>query len=167
VQGCFVRGLLLIASSMQATATATDTAFADAEAHLRTLLTEDGVHVLHFWAPWCDNSMRELDTAWPDLVARYPDVRFTFVTVWDDGRSARETMRAHGLPETIGEVTIPDPGPSEVKENRRREVLGLPLTWIPSTWIFHKNGQLAFALNYGEMDAGTLGTLLEATWRAW
>jgi hypothetical protein len=76
-------------------------------------------------------------------------------------------MRAHGLPDTVEEVMIPDPGPSEVKENRRRSVLGLPLTWIPSTWILHKNGQLAFALNYGEMDAATLGTLLEATLRAW
>lgn len=139
---------------------------ADAEARLRALVAEDGVHVLHFWAPWCDNSLREL-AAWPGLVADYPDVRVTFVTVWDDGRSGREVMRAHGLPDTVGEVTIPDPGPSEVKENRRRTVLGLPLPWIPATWIFHRNGQLAFALNYGEMDGATLGTLLEATQRAW
>ena len=144
-----------------------DPAFDAAEAQLRARIAEDGVQVLHFWAPWCGNSIRELEAGWAGLVARYPDVRVTFVTVWDDGRSGRETMQTHGLPDTVGEVTIPDPGPSEVKANRRRVVLGLPLTWIPSTWVFHKNGELAFALNYGEMDMATLGTLLEALSHAW
>ncbi len=123
--------------------------------------------MLHFWAPWCGNSTRELAAGWADLIARAPEVRVTFVTVWDDGRSARATMQEYGIPDTVEEVTIPDPGPSEVKENRRRMVLGLPLPWIPATWIFHKNGQLAFALGYGEMAMSTLGTLLDATREAW
>ena len=46
-------------------------------------------------------------------------------------------------------VTIlADPGPRGADHIKR--FAGLPLSWIPTTWIF-KGGDLRYALNYGEI----------------
>lgn len=140
---------------------------AEAEARVREIVAAPGVHVVHFWAPWCDNSVNELRAGWYDLVEQNPEATFTFVTVWNDGASGRETMDRYALPARVAELTLPDPGPSADEAQRRRAFLGLPLTWIPSTWIFHENGRLAFALNAGEMDMATLQHLIDAAARNW
>lgn len=141
--------------------------FTPAEESVRHIIAEDGIHLVHFWAPWCRNSIDELAAGWAALVDRHPEVSFTFVTIWNDGASGRGTMHDHGLPDRVVEITQADYGPSDDKTLRRRSFLGLPVTWIPSTWIFHRNGQLAFALNFGEMDPNTVGALIEAAGRAW
>ena len=150
----------------------------DAEVAVRDrIAATDGPHVVHFWAPWCGNSRRELD-AWPAFIERHPDVPIVFVTVWNDGESGADMLAEHGLSvrrngdeggtgSGIVEIVQRGDGSHEDSEGRRRHFLGLPLTWIPSTWIFHKRGQLAFAMNYGEADADTLGTLVDATQSMW
>jgi hypothetical protein len=134
----------------------------EAEQAVRAQIAEDGVHVVHFWAPWCPNSVGEMEAGWSDLVARHPEVTFTFVTIRNEGASARAVMDAHDLPARVTELTLPG-----ARDAKRRLFLGLPVTWIPTTWIFHHNGDLAFALNYGEMPMRTLDTLLDATQREW
>lgn len=149
----------------------------DAEVRVRDFISRypNSPVVVHFWAPWCGNSRREL-AAWPAFVAAHPDVPVVFVTLWNDGQSGAETLVEHGL--TVGattgdgggavrEIVQTGDGSKEDAAGRRRHFLGLPVTWIPSTWIFRAGGQLAFACNYGEMDAATLGTLVEATQAAW
>ena len=139
-----------------------------AEADVRAILAGDGVHVVHFWAPWCRNSLDELDAGWPELVARHADVAFTFVTVWNGGASGAGVLAARGLDaDRVAEVVATGDGSHEDKAGRRHHFLGLPLTWIPSTWVFHKHGQLAFALNYGEMTPETLGALIGAAGQSW
>jgi hypothetical protein len=64
-------------------------------------------------------------------------------------------------------VTQPDLGPSDKEANRRQSFLTHPVTWIPSTWIFHNDGELAFALNYGEMKMQTIQSLIETTRKDW
>lgn len=145
----------------------------DAEVRVRDLISTagGGPIVVHFWAPWCGNSRRELP-AWVAFADAHPDVPIVFVTVWNDGRSGADTLAEHGLPTTgdgarVREIVQRGDGSQEDKDGRRRHFLGLPLTWIPSTWIFRANGQLAFACNYGEMDETTLGTLVDATQKTW
>jgi hypothetical protein len=142
-------------------------ALTPAERHVLDVIAGDGIHVVHFWAPWCDNSIDELDRGLGAVLGRQPGVTCTFVTVWNDGASGRDEMRRLGLPDSVGEVVQEDFGPRETKELRRRVFLGLPVTWIPSTWIFHKNGELAFAANYGELEAATLEELLDLARRSW
>ncbi|WP_251980373.1 thioredoxin family protein [Salinibacter ruber] len=139
----------------------------EAESFVQDRIEEDGLHVVHFWAPWCANSRNELDNGWAGLVADNPDVTFTFVTVWNDDESGAAMLNDYNLPDRVVEVTQPDLGPSDKEANRRYSFLGLPVTWIPSTWIFHSNGELAFAMNYGEMEMQTVQRLLDATSADW
>lgn len=139
----------------------------DAEAYVQDVIQDDGVHVVHFWAPWCANSMHELTDGWSTLVEENPDATFTFVTVWNDGNRAADQLSEHGLPDRVTEIPQPDLGPSDNESNRRKTFLTHPVTWIPSTWIFHNNGELAFAMNYGEMEMETIQSLLEATRTDW
>ncbi len=156
----FVLPVLLLLIRVAAAQPAQDTTLTDAEREVQRLIQTDGIHVVHFWAPWCGNSLSEMRKGWSDLVEANPEVTFTFVTVWNNGLSGREKMDAHSLPARVVELTLPDYGSSRVRAQRRKSFLGLPLTWVPSTWIFHKNGELAFALNYGEMEMETLQSLI-------
>ena len=70
-------------------------------------------------------------------------------------------------PPACGNCTPPDRGPSEDPANRRRSFLGLPVTWTPTTWIFRQNGQLAYAFNYGELDAEALQRTLDDARNPW
>lgn len=139
----------------------------DAEAFVQDRIETDGLHVVHFWAPWCSNSENELDNGWADFVANNPDVTFTFVTVWNDDETGTAVLNEYDLPDRVATVTQPDLGPSDNEANRRQSFLSLPVTWIPSTWIFHNNGELAFAMNYGEMEMDTIQSLLDATSAEW
>ncbi len=137
-----------------------------AEEAVRAILATPGVHVVHFWAPWCQNSIDELP-AWHALLnEERPDATFAFVTAWNNGRSGREKMDNNGIPSDVVEITQADRGPSGIKELRRKEFLGLPMTWIPSTWIF-RSDTLAYALNYGEASESTLRALIADAQRGW
>ncbi|MFB6229769.1 MAG: TlpA family protein disulfide reductase [Salinibacter sp.] len=138
-----------------------------AEAFVQDRIRKKGVHVVHFWAPWCPNSKNELANGWAELVANHPNVTFTFVTVWNNNEKGASTLDKYDIPDRVVEVTQPDLGPSDEESNRRHSFLSLPVTWIPSTWIFHNRGELAFALNYGEMKMDTIQSLLDATRKDW
>jgi hypothetical protein len=139
----------------------------EAERRVQDLIAEDGIHVVHFWAPWCPNSKNELDYGWSGLVEDNPNVTFTFVTVWNDAEPGASVLDRYDIPDRVTELTQPDLGPSSNESQRRQAFLGMPVTWIPSTWIFHDNGELAFALNYGEMKMDTIQSLLDATRKDW
>ena len=158
-------------TSLQATALSippdSAAAMTPAEKSVAAIVQTDGIHVVHFWAPWCSNSIDELRNGWYEVVERHPSVSFTFVTIWNDGESGREAMERFGLPERVTEVTQPDFGPSDDKAQRRRAFLGLPVTWIPTTWVFHKNGELAFAFNYGELEMEQIDRAIEGVRSPW
>ncbi len=139
----------------------------EAEAKVQDLLRADGVHVVHFWAPWCSNAKNELAAGWGDLIRENPDVNFVFVSIWNDGEDGTSVLDAYDIPERVPTLTLPDTGPSTDESARRRQFLGLPFTWSPSTWIFHDNGELAFAMNYGEMPMSTVQELIDSTRADW
>jgi len=138
-----------------------------AETRVQEIIAQGGVHVVHFWAPWCPNAKNELAAGWADFIRQNPEVSFTFVSIWDDGEPAPDLLAEHDIPDRVTTLQQPDLGASDDESNRRMAFLGLPVTWSPSTWIFHNNGELAFALNYGEMKMQTLQSLLDATRAEW
>lgn len=135
----------------------------DAERNVRDTIARDGVHVVHVWAPWCDNSLHEHAGVWSGFAERHPDVSLTFVTVWNEGESGRSRLGADGI--EAFEVVVPGPKPE--KEDRRTTFLGLPVTWIPTTWVFNRGGLLAYAFNYGEVSADELARAIEAAQSDW
>ena len=46
------------------------------------------------------------------------------------------------------------------------QFLGLPITWLPTTWIF-REGQLRYAMNYGELRFPILQQLIRDTADKW
>jgi hypothetical protein len=167
VLACFVSARSTAAQTTSPTVPPDTLAMTPAEKRVAAIVETDGIHVVHFWAPWCSNSINELRSGWYELVERHPDVTFTFVTVWNDGESGREAMDRFGLDDRVTEVLQPDFGPSDDKAQRRRSFLGLPVTWIPSTWVFHKGGELAYAFNYGELEMEQIDDAIEGAQMDW
>jgi hypothetical protein len=136
----------------------------DAEAAVQRAIAGPGVHVVHFWAPWCDNSIAELQQGWYEVVENNPEVDFTFVTVWNDGGDGQETLTRYAIPDRVTVLTQAD---GRAEASRRKTFLGMPMTWLPTTWIFRDGGELAFAFNYGELTMPQLQAAIESAGRDW
>lgn len=141
-----------------------------AEQRVLEIIEKPGIHVVHFWAPWCHNSIAELKSGYYEVIEQFADredVTFTFVTIWTDGESGRHVLDRYAIPDHIEELLLPDFGPSDDHSQRRKSFLGLPISWTPSTWIYNRGGKLAFAYNYGELSAASLQELIESADSLW
>ena len=146
----------------------TDSAWTETERQVDELVKTNNLVVVHFWAPWCHNSRAEFEADfWPDLIEENEDVTFIFVTVYNDGDLRPDVLDDHGIPARVHRFAQPDHGPSTRRANRRRSFLGLPLTWTPTTWIFNRRGRLAYAVNYGEVDAALMNVFFENVRADW
>lgn len=124
--------------------------------------------VVHFWAPWCPNCYAELKNAgWKTFIEANRDVTFIFVTTWTgdqgDGRAMLEKL---GVGPQKNFQLLLHPNTSRRDSEKVRSFLGLPLTWLPATWVF-REGQLRYALNYGEVRFPVLQQLLKDTAESW
>ena len=140
-------------------------ALSPAEAAVRDIVAADGVHVVHFWAPWCDNSTAELASGWYEAIENHPDVTFTFVTLWNGSDVGDDVLARYAIPERVRRLVVPAEQPP--KGERQTTFLGLPVNWIPTTWIYNRNGQLATAFNYGEVAPEVLTSALEGAASDW
>lgn len=139
----------------------------DTERTVQSIIAEDGIHVVRFWNPRCGNSRSELQMGLYQVVEANPDITFTFVTIWNDENAGQDILDQYFIPETVTVLVQPDEGPSSDRENRRREFLGLPVTWTPTTRIYHRNGDLAYAFNYGELSPEALQQAIDNTRSEW
>ncbi len=116
--------------------------------------------MVHVWAPWCDNSLHELAPVWAHDAGADS---VTFVTVWNEGRSGAETLREHGV--SAPEIVMPGSKPEP--PDRRMTLCGLPVTWIPTTWVFNRGGLLATAFNHGEITREQLAAAVDGARADW
>lgn len=122
--------------------------------------------VVHLWAPWCSNCQAELKSGgWSKMVNDNPQVKFYFVSVWDDGQDGRAMLNKFGIGSQANVTILADPGPRR-GENKIKAFVGLPLSWIPTTWIY-KGGDLRYALNYGEVRFPVLQQFLADSQSEW
>lgn len=138
------------------------------ETQLSEVVRAPGVTtVVHFWAPWCPNCRAELGAkdGWGDFIRTHPETRFAFVTVWHEGKDGRDALERAGVAGLPNVTLLQDANPSR-GEDRTRAFLGLPMTWIPTTWVF-REGKLRYALNYGEVRFPMLGQMIEDSASAW
>ena len=88
-----------------------------------------------------------------------------FVTVWsaEDGRALLER---YGVGGEANFTLLRHPNPSRRKGEQMAAFLGLPVSWIPTTWVF-REGKLRYALNYGEIRFPLLQQLVRDASDAW
>ena len=145
------RLFLLLALTTTALLRAGDNPAADLEKQVAAITAGPQVTVVHFWAPWCSNCQAEMASGgWAKFIAANPGVKFVFLNIWTKGQDPAPKLAAAGLGAQPNLLLFTHPNPSRKKEDRLTSFLGLPLSWIPTTWVF-KDGKLYYALNYGEV----------------
>ena len=122
--------------------------------------------VVHLWAPWCSNCQAELKSGgWLEMVKDNPQVKFYFVSVWNDGGDGKSMLQKFQIGGQPNVTILADPGPRR-GDNKIKRFAGMPLSWIPTTWIY-KGGDLRYALNYGEIRFNVLQGFLEDSKSEW
>lgn len=140
----------------------------EVETRVAAAVKSSQVTIVHLWAPWCPNCKAELSSqGWNRFLAANPDVQVIFVTVWrgtsDDGRSL---LQKYGVGGQRNFELLVHPNASRKHDDRMTAFLGMPVTWIPSTWVF-RDGTLRYALNYGELHFPVLQQLVRDTSDKW
>ena len=98
------------------------------------------------------------------MIKDNPEVKFYFVSVWNGGEDGRALLQNFGVTEQSNVRVLADPGPRT--GNKIKQFVGLPLSWIPTTWVY-KGGDLRYALNYGEVRFSILQQLIDDTKSEW
>ena len=104
--------------------------------------------VVHFWAPWCPNCYGELkNKGWTHFINENKDVNVVFVTSWSGySGDGREMLEKLGVGPQPNFQLLVHPNTSRREEDKMTSFLGLPVLWLPATWIF-RDGRLRYALN--------------------
>jgi thiol-disulfide isomerase/thioredoxin len=124
------------------------------------------VTIVHFWATWCPNCKAELaNFGWRDFVNANPDVNFIFVTVRDPKPGTAE-LEKYGLGAQKNFTALQHPNTSNKKDDRLTTFLDMPMWWVPTTWVY-REGQLRYALNYGEMRFPMLQAMVADSTASW
>lgn len=119
------------------------------EQQLAEAIKSPQLSVVHLWAPWCSNCQAELKSGgWLKTIKANPQVKFYFVSVWNGGEDGRSLLTKFEITDQPNVIILADPGPR--KGDKIKRFLDLPLSWIPTTWIY-KGGDLRYGMNYGEM----------------
>ena len=137
-----------------------------AEQKIHDAIKAPELTVVHLWAPWCSNCQAEFKSGgWTKMINENPHVQFYFVSVWNDGQDGRPMLKKIGIADQPNVTILADPSP-RCGENKIKQFAGLPLSWIPTTWIY-KDGDLRYALNYGEVRFSVLQQFLTDSQSEW
>jgi thiol-disulfide isomerase/thioredoxin len=137
-----------------------------AEQTVRDAIKSPDLTMVHLWAPWCSNCQAELRSGgWLKMVKENPQVKFYFVSVWNDGGDGKSMLEKFQIAEQPNVTILADPGPRR-GDNKIKQFAGMPLSWIPTTWVY-KGGDLRYALNYGEVRFDVLQQFLEDSKSEW
>jgi thiol-disulfide isomerase/thioredoxin len=140
---------------------------ADSPAEQKALaeIQSPGTTVVHLWAPWCSNCLAELKSGdWTKTIKAHPQVKFVFVSIWNEGEGGAAMLQKYEIQGQPNVVVLADPGPRTGA--KITQFAGLPVSWIPTTWIF-KGGSLRYAMNYGEVRFPVLDQFMQDVDSAW
>ncbi len=138
------------------------------EMQVADLVAGPQVTVVHFWAPWCPNCRAELDpvTGWAKFLQENPAVKVVFINVWHKGQDPAPRLTAAGLGAQPNLLLLTHPNASRLAADRLNKFMGLPLTWVPTTWVF-REGKLRVAFNYGEIRFPILQQMVDDARNEW
>ena len=127
---------------------AADTPLDPIEKQVADIVAGSQVTVVHFWAPWCSNCQSEMASkGWAKFIADNPKVRVVFINVWHKGENPAPKLAAADLGLQPNLLLLTHPNASRLADDRVNVFLGLPLTWLPTTWI-SREGKLRVAFNW-------------------
>lgn len=136
-----------------------------AEQQIINAVKAPNISVVHLWAPWCSNCLAELKSGgWTRLIKDNPNVHFYFVSVWNGGEDGGPMLQKFEVMNQPNVTVVADPGPRG--QNHIKQFAGLPVSWIPTTWIY-KSGELRYAMNYGEIRFSVLQQMLTDSDAGW
>ncbi len=136
------------------------------ETHVAEAIKSPGITVVHFWAPWCSNCGAELaKNGWSTFIDTNAEVKFIFITSWHN-EIGRELLTKNGVGAQSNFELLLHPNAARTDEERMTQFLGLPVTWLPTTWVF-REGKLRYAMNYGELRFPILQQLIRDTADKW
>jgi thiol-disulfide isomerase/thioredoxin len=165
LRSLFLSALAVLACSIRAAEAPASPA--DFEQKLAELVARPEVTVVHLWAPWCPNCRNEMKPeGWAAFVAAHPSTRIVFVNVWSAGQNPAPKLQAGGLGDQPNFIAWNHPNESRKAGERLERLLGFPITWVPSTWVF-RAGKLRFALNYGEVRFNMLDQMVSDAAAKW
>jgi len=134
---------------------------AEFEAKLFEQVSNEDISVVHLWASWCPNCVNEhKEDGWQNFIEAHPDITFYFVSVWGSAEDDAATLAKHGLGDQPNLKILRHPNQTRRGEQRVKELLGLPVTWMPTTWVF-RDGRMRYAINYGEVRFDMLEQMLQ------
>lgn len=157
----------LLALTLGTFAMATETTNDPIEAQVAALVAGPQVTLVHFWAPWCPNCHAEMKPeGWAKFIAANPEVKVVFLNIWHRDQDPAPRLQAGELGGQPNLVLLTHPNASRTAADRLNTFLGLPVTWLPTTWVF-RDGRMRYALNYGEVRFDVLQTLVNDASDAW
>jgi len=137
------------------------------EMQVADLVAGPQVTIVHFWAPWCPNCRAEMTPdGWAKFIATNPAVKVVFVNTWHKGQDPAPKLAAAGLGAQPNLLLLTHPNPSRLEADRLNHFLGLPLTWVPTTWVY-RAGKLRVAFNYGEIRFPVLQQMVDDATSKW
>lgn len=146
---------------------ATDPSADPIEREVAALVAGPQVTVVHFWAPWCPNCRAEMTPdGWAGFVEANPAVQVVFINVWHRNEDPSPKLASAGLGKQPNLRLLTHPNPSRLEADRLKSFLGLPVTWLPSTWVY-RDGKLRVAFNYGEIRFPVLQQMVDDARDSW
>lgn len=130
------------------------------EQRLFEAVSDEGITVVHLWASWCHNCGNEhKHDGWKTIIEANPEVNFIFVSVWKSDENDVGLLAQYDLGDQPNLRIWRHPNQQGRQGERVSELLGLPVTWMPTTWVF-RDSRMRYAVNYGEVRFDMLQQML-------
>lgn len=137
------------------------------EQRLQQVVAGESVTIVHLWATWCPNCWFEhKNDGWKNFIEANPDVTVIFLSLWGSKPNDEAELAEYNLGGLSNFKIMRHPNQSRRETERVNSLLGVPISWLPSTWVF-REGRMRYAVNYGEVRFPMLQQMVDDTTASW